>query len=76
MQRKILAPFFSFGILMLLKPTFCNAQVEDVWELCPGVEHANCDAVMKARRDECGPDDVPREDGCGCSQSFINSYVK
>jgi hypothetical protein len=76
MQRKSPTPFFSFGILVLLQPTFCNAQVGDMWELCPGVEHANCDAAMKARRDDCGLDDVPHEGGCGCSLSFINSYVK
>jgi hypothetical protein len=76
MQRKAFVPFFSFSVLLLLQSTFCNGQAEDVWELCPGVEHTNCDAALKARRDECGPDDVPHEDGCGCSQAFINSYIK
>ncbi|KXX73722.1 hypothetical protein MMYC01_210054 [Madurella mycetomatis] len=65
----------SLGILFLLRLTFGNAQADDIWALCPGVEHVNCDAAYEARQDACGPDDTPQEETCNCNQDFINAYV-
>ncbi|KAK3347101.1 hypothetical protein B0T25DRAFT_613970 [Lasiosphaeria hispida] len=75
MQAQNNSRFLSFGILLLLPPVLCNAQTDDVWELCPGVQHANCDAALRMKEEACGAGDVPGEDPCNCSQRFINSYV-
>ncbi|KAK0716040.1 hypothetical protein B0H67DRAFT_582285 [Lasiosphaeris hirsuta] len=76
MQTASSSRFLSLGILLLLlRPEFCNAQTDDVWEFCPGVEHANCDAALKTHDEACAAGDIPGEDPCNCSQRFINSYV-
>ena len=75
MNASRLIRLVSFGTLLLLEHVLCDAEADEMWKLCPGVEHSNCDAALKVKERECGAGTV-HSDTCGCTQDFINAYVK
>jgi hypothetical protein len=64
------------GVLILQRSPACPAQFDDMWELCPTVEHQNCDAAIEIRADACGTTEPLPSSTCTCRQDFIDSYVK
>ena len=70
------ATAFNIGLLVLLRSAASYAQFDSLWEMCPKVEHANCDAALQIKADACGSIDTPQNSTCNCRQDFIDRYVK